>query len=202
MPAWTLRFWQAWLYLAVFAASTALVTIDLARRDPALLERRLKGGPAAEREVSQQRIQTVASAMLCALYVVAGFDHRWGWSRTVPDWMVFAADALCAAGVAMIHWTFRENTYTAGIVTVESGQKVIATGPYGVVRHPLYAGAILLFLATPVALGSLWAWLPATALVASVVARLIDEERYLIVHLAGYDEYRRRVRFRLIPGVW
>jgi protein-S-isoprenylcysteine O-methyltransferase Ste14 len=202
IPAWTVRYWQAWLHLATFAACCAAITIELARRDPALLERRLVAGPAAEKEPAQQRIQTVTSVTLCLTYVVAGFDHRWEWSTRATPTVVVVADLFCVAAFLLIHATFRANTHTAGTVRVVEGQSVVSSGPYAVIRHPMYAAASLLFLATPLALGSFWAVIPAVALCAAIVIRLLDEERFLIVHLAGYDAYRRRVRFRLIPGVW
>jgi protein-S-isoprenylcysteine O-methyltransferase Ste14 len=202
VPAWTIRFWQAWVYWMVFSAAVAVITSHFVRHDPALIERRLAAGPAAERERSQQRIQAAASVMLCAVFVVAGFDHRSGWSAGLDAGITAAADLLVAIAFALIFVTFRENSHASAVVEVGSGQRVISTGPYGVVRHPMYSGAVLLFLATPLAPGSLWAYLPAIGLSAAVVARLLDEERYLCEHLPGYREYRLRVRFRLVPGVW
>lgn len=202
LPAWTVRFWQAWLYLAMFAACCGIITLDLARRDPALLERRLEAGPAAEKERAQQRIQIVTSLLLGAMYVVAGLDHRWAWVTGATPGVSLAADMLCVAAFALISATFRANTHTAGTVRVVEGQAVVSSGPYARIRHPMYTAASLLFLATPLALGSFTAVIPAVGLCAAIVVRLLDEERFLIAHLAGYAEYRHRVRARLIPGVW
>jgi protein-S-isoprenylcysteine O-methyltransferase Ste14 len=134
--------------------------------------------------------------------VTAGLDHRNSWSSPIDLRLVLAADVLVAVGFAMIFGTFRENSHASAIVEVEVGQQVVSTGPYGFVRHPMYAGAIVLFLATPVALGSLWALAPALGLSATVVVRLLDEERYLARRLSGYAAYQHQVRFRLVPGIW
>ena len=178
------------------------ITVYFLEHDPALIERRLHVGPAAERERSQQIIQTVASALTCAVFIVPGLDHRFGWSPQLdPRWPI-GGDAMAAAGFLMMFLAFRENTHAAATVGVEQGQRVVSSGPYRVVRHPMYAGAVLLFLATPVALGSLWGLIPATALVGVIAVRLLDEERYLAAHLPGYTSYCETVTTRLLPGVW
>ena len=133
--------------------------------------------------------------------MIPGFERRLHGSA-VPAPAVLAADVLVALAFLIIFLVFRENSYTSGVVTVEAGQRVIATGPYRLVRHPMYAGASLLFLATPFALGSLWAMLAAVPLCGVMVVRLLDEERFLSANLAGYDDYRREVRHRLVPLVW
>jgi protein-S-isoprenylcysteine O-methyltransferase Ste14 len=202
IPAWTIRFREAWIYLVLFSTAVAAITGYFLRYDRALIGRRLDAGPTAERQASQQRIQSVASVTLVAVFVTAGLDHRNGWSPPVDPVLVLTADALVVVGFAMIFATFRENSHASAIVEVEAGQQVVSTGPYHLVRHPMYAGAVVLFLATPIALGSLWALAPAAALSATVVIRLLDEERYLTRHLSGYSAYRDRVRFRLVPGIW
>jgi protein-S-isoprenylcysteine O-methyltransferase Ste14 len=136
------------------------------------------------------------------LFIVSGLDHHLGWSGGVDARLALAANVLVVTGFVLIFLTFRENSFAAATVQVGAGQPVISTGPYHVIRHPMYAGAMVLFLATPAALGSLWAYVPAVALSFTLVARLLDEERYLARHLRGYVDYRRNVRFRLIPGVW
>ncbi len=134
-------------------------------------------------------------------FLVPGFDFRWHWSD-VPTALIVLGDIGVVIGYVIIFLVFRENSYASSIVEVAESQKVISTGPYAVVRHPMYSGAILMFLATPLALGSWWAFIPAIVLSALVAARLIDEERFLVIHLPGYDTYRSSVRYRLIPGVW
>lgn len=200
LPAWSLRYWEAWAYAALFTGSVVL-TLHLLRHDPALLERRMAVGPRAEQTRRQKIILTLAAPFLCAVPVVAGLDHRFRWS-SVPAPIVLAADACMVASMWLMFRVLQENTFAASTVRVEASQRVISTGLYAWVRHPMYAGGILWVLATPVALGSPWALLPAILICAALVARLLDEEQYLSAHLPGYDRYRQRVRYRLIPFVW
>jgi protein-S-isoprenylcysteine O-methyltransferase Ste14 len=201
VPAWSVRFWQAWVYWAVVCGSILFITLDLLKHDPALVERRMKAGPKAEQEKSQKVIQSVAAVLVLALCITAGLDHRYQWS-SVPLLLVLAGDFATLAGFLLVFRVFKENTFTASTVKVEAEQKVIATGPYALVRHPMYAGTVLLIVATPFALGSLWALVPAILLIGVVAARLLEEERYLRANLAGYGEYCDKVRYRLIPKVW
>jgi protein-S-isoprenylcysteine O-methyltransferase Ste14 len=201
LPAGSLRFWQAWIFWTVFCTSVLVITLYFLRHDPGLVERRLNVGPAAEPQRSQKIIQAIASVLFCTLLIVPGLDHRMHWS-TVPIPIVLMGDVLVAIGFAIVFRVFRENRHTASIVTVEAGQQVISTGPYRLVRHPMYAGGALALMAMPFALGSLYALLVAVPLCGVVVARLLNEERYLSAHLPGYDAYRERVRYRLMPPVW
>jgi protein-S-isoprenylcysteine O-methyltransferase Ste14 len=177
------------------------MTAALLKLDPALVARRLAVGPKAEREPAQKRIQWIASLCLLALYILSALDWGQGWS-TVPTGVVLVGDLLTVLGFAVMYRVFRENSYAAATVTVEAGQRVVSTGPYGLVRHPMYAGALLLFLGTPLALGSWWGLAVYIPSVAILVARLRDEEQFLLRNLSGYDDYCRRVRFRLVPGLW
>jgi protein-S-isoprenylcysteine O-methyltransferase Ste14 len=201
LPAWSLRFWQAWVYWALFGAFVVLSSWYFVKNDPALVRRRLHVGPTAEREHSQKIIQGLAGGLVFLVFLVPGFDHRFGWSA-VPTPLVWLGDVVMLAGWLFVFRVLRENTFAASTITVEAAQRVISTGPYAWVRHPMYAGSAVAFLATPLALGSWWALLPALLLCATLVVRLRDEERYLTLHLPGYDEYRCRVRWRLLPGVW
>jgi protein-S-isoprenylcysteine O-methyltransferase Ste14 len=199
--AWSLRYWQAWAFLAVFGASITAITLYLLRTDPALLERRMRAGPGAEKEKSQKAIQVVANIFFLALIVVPGLDHRFGWSHvSVP--VVLVGDGLVLIGLCIVFLVFRENSYTSGIIEVAADQPVISTGPYRIVRHPMYAGAFVLIFGMPLALGSAWGLACSIPLMAAIVVRLIDEEHYLVRHLAGYAEYRERTRYRLIPGLY
>jgi protein-S-isoprenylcysteine O-methyltransferase Ste14 len=199
--AGTFDYWQAWLYLLVFFGSAAAITLYLWRVDPKLLERRVEGGPLAEQETSQRVIQSVASLGFIAVLVVPGLDHRFGWSN-VPGWLSILADVVVAIGFWIVFLVFRVNTFTAATIALAGEQRVIDTGPYASVRHPMYAGALLLLLATPIALGSWWGLLAFVPMVLAIVWRLQDEERFLVEHLAGYGEYRSRVRARLLSGMW
>jgi protein-S-isoprenylcysteine O-methyltransferase Ste14 len=199
--AWSLRYWQAWLFLAVFGASVTAITVYLLRNDTALLERRLRAGASAEKEKSQKIIQAVANIFFLSLIIVPGLDHRFSWSH-LPVWLSVAGDGLVVIGLSIVFLVFRENTYTSGVIEVAPDQRVISTGPYRIVRHPMYAGAFVMIFGVPLALGSTWGLLCCLPLMAAIVMRLKDEERYLVRHLAGYAEYLERTRYRLIPGLY
>jgi protein-S-isoprenylcysteine O-methyltransferase Ste14 len=201
VPAGTLDFWQAWLYLGVFAICVVFITAYLVRRDPGLLERRVRAGPVAETQKNQQVIQSLASLFFVALYVLAGLDRRFGWSH-VPPVLSLAAGVIVALGFYIVFLVFRENSYTSATIEVAAEQKVISTGPYAVVRHPMYSGAFLLLLATPLALGSWVAFPFPIPLIAVIVARLLAEEQFLSANLRGYEAYQRQVSYRLVPYVW
>jgi len=201
VPAGTLDYWQAWLFLACYFLASLLVSAWLIRNDPALLERRMRAGPFAEGEPSQKIIMAITSIGFIALLAVPGLDHRFGWSR-MPGTVAILGDVALLAGWLGILQVFRTNTYAAATIQVASGQSVISTGPYAVVRHPMYAAALLMLLGIPISLGSWWGALVLAALLPALAWRLIDEERVLVRDLSGYADYRRRVRWRLIPGLW
>jgi protein-S-isoprenylcysteine O-methyltransferase Ste14 len=201
LSAGTLDYWQAWLFLVVFFGCTLLITAYLFVKDKRLLEARVRGGPAAEKQKKQQAIQSLASLAFLGIFIAAGLDHRFGWS-SIPAWLSVLAAALVAIGMFSVFLVFRENTFTSATIEVAEKQRVVDTGPYRLVRHPMYSGAGLLVLAAPIALGS-WVSLVFSALLMGVVvARLLDEEQFLARELQGYEEYRRKVKYRLIPGVW
>jgi protein-S-isoprenylcysteine O-methyltransferase Ste14 len=200
VSAGTLHYWQAWAYLAVFFGASVFHTLYLMQHDPALLQRRLKGGPTAEKERAQQIIMLGTSMGFIALLVVPALDHRFGWSL-VPLPVVLAGNALIAAGYYVIFLVFRENTFTSATIEVAPDQKVISTGPYAWVRHPMYAGGSLYLLGMPLALGSYWGSLPLLATLPFLLWRLFDEEKFLTKNLSGYSEYMQRVQWRLVPGV-
>ncbi len=199
--AGTPHYWQGWFYLIVFFLGSLLTTLDLIRRDPALLERRMRGGPMAEKRPAQRLIMLGASAGFIALLVVPALDHRFGWS-TVPRSVVLAGGALVAIGFYFIFHVYRENTFTSATIEIAENQTVVSTGPYAIVRHPMYASALLYLIGTPLALGSYWGLLAVAGFLPFLVWRLVDEERMLAASLPGYVEYRLRVRHRLIPFIW
>ncbi len=201
LGAGTLRFWQAWVYLGVFFAGVTGITAALVKHDRKLLERRGSVGPLDEREPRQKAIQAVAGALFLGLLLLSGLDRRFGWSA-VPVALVLASYAFIAAGLVVIHLVFKENTFASATIQVEKDQRVVSTGPYAIVRHPMYSGALVLILFTPLALGSSWSLLMGIPFSAVIVARLLDEERQLRRDLTGYEEYRAQVRFRLIPRIW
>jgi len=201
LPAGTFDYWQAWLYLLAFLAPAAVITLYLWRADRHLLEGRVSAGPLAERQLVQMLIPPVAALAFLSLMVMPGLDHRFGWSN-VPAPLSIVADLVVAAGFYIVFLVFRENTFTAATIRVVGEQRVISTGPYAVVRHPMYAGAVLTLLATPVALGSWWGLLAFVPMLAVIVWRLRAEEQFLREHLPGYAEYCARVRYRLVPLSW
>jgi protein-S-isoprenylcysteine O-methyltransferase Ste14 len=161
----------------------------------------MEAGPAAEREPRQKLILTFASALMVATFLVPALDHGRGWSA-MPPWVALGGAALIVAGFAVVFQTFRDNSFAAATVQVDSAQHVVDTGLYAHMRHPMYSGALLMFAGIPLCLGSWWGLAPAALLVATIIWRLIEEEAFLVRNLTGYDDYRRRVRTRLIPGVW
>jgi protein-S-isoprenylcysteine O-methyltransferase Ste14 len=201
LAAWSLRYWQAWLFLLVFSASTAWITLYFLKNDPALIERRLKAGAAAEKEKVQKIIQAFASLFFVAVILFPGFDHRFGWSHLSPP-VAFAGDAVVALGLFIVFRVFRENSFTSATIEVSQEQRVVSTGPYRWVRHPMYAGALLMIFGVPVALGSLWGLLICLPIVAAIVWRLREEEIFLAANLPGYNEYRSVTRYRLIPWIF
>ena len=201
VPAGTVHYWQAWVYLSIFMGASALTTLYLLRKDPALLERRMRGGPTAEKRPAQRLIMLGTSLGFIALLVVPALDHRFGWSA-VPLGVVVAGHVLVAIGFALIVRVYRENTFSSATIEVAENQTVISTGPYAIVRHPMYASGSLYLLGTPLALGSYWGLVPIAAMMPFLIWRLFDEERFLAQNLPGYTEYQKRVRHRLVPYVW
>lgn len=198
IPAGTLAYWEAWLYLAVILIPMFFALRYLLKNNPQLLERRMQ---MREKEAAQQRVIKFSLLYFLLAFILPGLDKRWGWSD-VPVWVVIAADLLVLLGYAIIVMVFKENQYAARTVRVEEGQKVISSGPYAVVRHPMYVGVVLMYLASPLALGSYWALLPALLIIPILVARIINEEQVLERELNGYHDYQQSTKYRLLPGVW
>ena len=201
VPAWTVHYWQAWVYLSIFTGASVLTTLYLMRNDPALLERRMSGGPTAEKQPVQKFIMLCTTIGFIALLVVPALDHRFRWSA-VPPAGVVAGDVLVAVGFYLISLVYRENTFTSATIEVAENQKVISTGPYAIVRHPMYASGSLYLVGTPLALGSYWGLVPIAGMLPFLIWRLFDEERFLAKNLPGYTEYQKRVQHRLVPFVW
>jgi protein-S-isoprenylcysteine O-methyltransferase Ste14 len=200
-PAGTSQYWQAWVYLGIFTGASLLTTVYLMKKDPALLKRRMSGGPTAESESTQKVIMSFASVGFIGLLVVPALDHRFRWS-IVPLPVVMAGDALVAVGFYFIFLVYRENTFTSATIEVAKDQKVISTGPYALVRHPMYASAFLYLVGTPLALGSYWGLLALPFMMSVLIWRLFDEEKFLAENLPGYTEYQKQVQHRLVPYVW
>jgi protein-S-isoprenylcysteine O-methyltransferase Ste14 len=201
VPAWSIAYWQGWLYWVCAGMGILWLTLYVLRYDPALAKRRAHAGPIAEHRPQQKFIQSITSICGIATLVVSPLDHRFGWS-SVSAAVSLAAAVTLAVGFAIVLVTFRENTFASSIVEIAPDQRVVKTGPYAWVRHPMYSGALLIFLATPPALGSWWGLIPAALLASALVWRLFDEETLLRNGLDGYAEYTGNVRFRLIPWIW
>jgi protein-S-isoprenylcysteine O-methyltransferase Ste14 len=201
LPARTFNYWQAWVFLAVFSAPVLGITLYLMRRDPKLLERRVKAGPGAEKEKSQKIIQLFAMMAFIAVILLPAIDHRFAWSK-VPVSVTAIGDILVALGLLIVFLVFRENTFTSGIIEVGAEQVTITTGPYALVRHPMYIGALVMLLGVPLALGSWWGLLTLIPMTLAIVLRLLDEEKILGKKLPGYLEYKDKVRWRLLPFIW
>jgi protein-S-isoprenylcysteine O-methyltransferase Ste14 len=199
--AGTIGYWQGWIYLLLFFGLSSVITLDLMRRDPVLLERRMKGGPTAERRPVQRFIMLMTSLGFIGLLVVPALDYRFGWSR-VPLPVIVAGNVLFAVGFGFIGRVYRENSFTSATIEVAEGQRLITTGPYAIVRHPMYASGVLYVVATPLALGSYWGLLAVAFMLPFLLWRLVDEERLLARDLPGYTAYQQKVRYRLVPFVW
>src|ERR1700723_4232211 len=201
VPPWTLDYWQAWTFLAVYFAASAAITLYLMKKDPQLLARRMSGGPAAEKLPAQKIIMSLTSLGFIGLLVVPALDRRFAWSQ-MPPWAALAGDVLVGLGFLGVFYVFRENSFSSATIELAADQRVISTGPYAVVRHPMYAAALVMLLGIPIALGSWWGVLVFVAILPALLWRLFDEEKFLAKNLPGYRDYQSRVRYRLIPWLW
>jgi protein-S-isoprenylcysteine O-methyltransferase Ste14 len=200
-PAGTLDYWQAWVFIAVFAAVSLGPSVYWALRRPEILRRRMHAGPIAETRTAQKIATIGVYVMVVAMVVVSAFDHRFGWSQ-VPTPVVLIGDVLVAGGLGMAMVVVHQNNYAAATITVEADQPVISTGLYGLVRHPMYVGALIMMVGMPLALDSYWGLVTVLPGVAVLALRIVDEEKMLRQDLAGYDAYTQKVHYRLVPGVW
>jgi protein-S-isoprenylcysteine O-methyltransferase Ste14 len=201
LPAGTLRYWQGWAFFATFSVCSTALTVYMALYDEKLLERRLRAGPRAETRASQKIIIVLVMLGSIAFMVFPVLDHRFGWSP-VPPYVSMIGDGLIVLGYLSIFFVIRENSYAASTIQITEDQRVISTGPYALVRHPMYAGALLLILGMPLALGSWYGVLGIFGFLPVLIWRLSDEERFLTRNLKGYAEYTGHVRWRLIPGLF
>jgi protein-S-isoprenylcysteine O-methyltransferase Ste14 len=198
LPAGTLDYWQAWAWLATLFIPMGVSLIYLVKLDPALLERRTR---TKEVRPEQRRIIAASAVYLLLTFVLPGFDIRYGWSH-VPTWLILVADGIVLASYILYMLVLRTNTFASRVIEVEQGQQVITSGPYAFVRHPMYLAMIMMMTSTPLALGSYWAMLPSIVFILLLAARIRNEEELLLKELKGYNEYTRKTRYRLFPGVW
>jgi protein-S-isoprenylcysteine O-methyltransferase Ste14 len=200
-PAGTLNYWQAWVFIAVFIVATLVPSVYLAMKDPAALQRRMKAGPIAETRTIQKLVITGTIVAVVAVLVVSALDHRFGLSH-VPTPVVVLGNVLVGVGLGFAQLVVIQNSYAAATITVEADQRVVSTGVYGLVRHPMYVGTLIMMVGTPLALDSYWSLLATILAVPILALRIDDEEKMLRQELDGYDEYTQKVHYRLVPGVW
>jgi len=198
LSAGSLKFWQGWVFCAVILVPALFVAIYFFKRSPEFLERRMN---FKEKEVRQKTIVKIADTFFFLGFLMPGLDYRFGWSA-VPMWLVVVSDAIILAGYFLVFISFKENYFAARTVEIFEGQKLVDTGPYAVVRHPMYAGIIPMFLFMPLALGSFWALLPLIPVCVVIILRTLNEEEVLRRDLPGYNVYCEKVRYRLVPFVW
>ena len=198
LPAWTLKYWQAWVYMAVIFIPMLGIVLYFFKDKTDFLARRMN---MKEKAVEQKLVIKLSFLPLILAFLLPGFDVRLGWS-ILPTWLVLLSDGIVLLGYGLVFLVFRENSYASRIVEVMDGQKVIDTGPYALFRHPMYLGSIVMYLFSPLALGSAWAVLPALFMIPVLVIRIIGEEKLLTSDLPGYAEYTQKVRYRLFPGIW
>jgi protein-S-isoprenylcysteine O-methyltransferase Ste14 len=201
LPAGTFHYWQAWVFLAVFAFYTWIPSVYLVRKNPAALERRMHAGPLAETRTLQQIVSTVVFICFPAMLVVSALDHRFGWS-SVPTTVTVVGDILVAVGLGVAMLVVAQNGYAAANITVESGQTLVSTGLYGLVRHPMYSGSVIMMVGVPLALDSYWGLVFFLPALVALALRIRDEEEFLQQQLSGYSDYEQQVRYRLVPYVW
>ncbi|MFA4888929.1 MAG: isoprenylcysteine carboxylmethyltransferase family protein [Candidatus Omnitrophota bacterium] len=198
LPAGTFLYWQAWVFLALFFVPMLLIAIYLFKRSPELLKRRLQ---VKEKLPGQSILAKLFYSSVCLFFIISGLDRRYNWS-SVPQVFIIVSDILFLAGYFFLFLVFKENKYLAHTVVVEEGQEVVATGPYAVVRHPMYLAELIMFIFAPLVLGSYWAITVNILLIAVLVSRVISEEQVLLLELKGYRQYSQKTKYRLIPGIW
>ena len=198
LSAGTMKYYEAWAYLFTISVPMLIFGIYMFRHDPKFLERRMK---TEEKRQEQKLIQKAGVLPFLLVYLIPGLDKRFGWSA-IPFSIALLGLAMVLVGYLMILYVFMTNSYASRVVEVEEEQKVITTGPYAFVRHPMYVGVIFFYGVTPIALGSYWALIPSLLIIPILVFRIIDEEKELLENLKGYREYTLKVKYRLIPYVW
>ena len=198
LPAGTFAYWEAWIYLAILLIPMSIVMFYFLKKAPELLARRMK---LKEKEAEQKLIIKLSFIPFLLLFIIPGIDKRFGWSN-IPITIIVVAEIFVFIGYILFFLVLKENQFASRVIEIEKGQTVIQSGPYRIVRHPLYMGAILMYVASPLALGSYWAIIPAIFIIPIFIARIINEESILTKELEGYSEYKLKTRYRLIPGIW
>lgn len=200
LAAGTIHYWQAWAYLGVVAVCSVPLTLYMSK-DPVLLESRTRGGPIAEKRSIQKLIVSLLAFAGIAAFIVPGLDRRFGWSNA-PPWVCITGDVLIVVSIWMAFRVFKENSFGSATVEISDNQRVVSTGPYAIVRHPMYSSAVVYFIAIALALGSYWGLIPAVLTMIGFAWRLFDEESFLAQNLPGYSDYCAKVRWHLMPGIF
>src|ERR1700730_16787076 len=201
LPAGAVHYWQAWFFVAEFEVDRRIHSVYLVGKNPAALERRMHAGPLAETRTLQQIVSTVVFICFPAMLVVSALDHRFGWSP-VPTTVTVVGDILVAVGLGVAMLVVAQNGYAAANIPVESGQTLVSTGLYGLVRHPMYSGSVIMMVGVPLALDSYWGLVFVIPALVALALRIRDEEELLQQQLSGYSEYEQQVHYRLLPYVW
>ncbi|MDD4803549.1 MAG: isoprenylcysteine carboxylmethyltransferase family protein [Syntrophomonas sp.] len=196
VSAGSLRYWQAWIYWTIFSSLTLFITVYFFKRSPELLARRNQ----VKDQKTVKKIPAFLNLYILA-YLVPGFDFRFHWSM-VPVWVVVAANLMVFLGYVFIIIVFKENSYASANIKVEKEQQIISTGPYAIIRHPMYTGLLVMILFAPLALGSYWAIIPGLLYIPWTVIRIKNEEELLLRELPGYKDYCLKIHYRLIPSIW
>ena len=198
LPAWTLDYPGAWLFIALLFLPMLIMGTVLFIKAPSLLEKRLQG---KEKEGAQKGVLALSGLMFPAGFILSALDFRFGWSK-VPLWLTVISSLIFLVGYVMYAEVMRENAYLSRTVEVQENQKVVSSGFYGIVRHPMYLSTLLMFLPIPLILGSLWGLIPFALYPVVIVIRILNEEKVLAEGLAGYCDYKKKVKYRLIPLIW
>lgn len=198
LPAQTWGYWQAWMYIGVLIIPMLFVMVYLIKYDPELLGRRMK---MREERKEQRKIIQVSYIVFLLAYLLPGFDIRLGWSN-MPAWISIAAAEVMFLSYLLVFRTMQINSFLSRVIEVAENQRVIDTDVYGIVRHPMYVGMVVLYVISPIVLGSWWAIIPALVIIPVIIFRILDEEKALEQELPGYVEYKQKVKYRLIPFVW
>lgn len=198
LPAGSLSFWEAWFYCGIVFIPMFFVMIYFLIKDPAFIERRLN---FKEKEKEQKLIIKIGNILFLSGFLIPGFDYRYNWSE-VNQTTVLIFGAFALIGYIIVIITFMANSYASRVVEVVDGQKIITTGIYSIIRHPMYLGVLIMYLSTPFVLGSLWSLIPFSLIIPILILRILNEEKVLKSELPGYTEYCSRTRKRLIPYLW
>lgn len=198
LPAWSFSYWNAWLFMGILFVPMFIAGIIMLGKNPELLQKRLD---AKEKEAEQKSVVALSGLMFLASFIVAGLDWRFGWTN-MPNWMVWVAAGLFLLSYLLYAEVLRENTYLSRTIEVQENQKVIDTGLYGIVRHPMYMATLVLFLSMPLVLGSLYSFIIMLVYIPIIAKRIRNEEKVLEEGLPGYKEYKQKVKYKVIPFIW